>query len=135
LRICVKRNKQHQEKEEKMIKTPAQFINDNLGEKWVGKNDWLADDVHELAEDYAKYYHTENIKEEERIWRKISEVKSIEKDESYNKLPKPRTEYDIVVKGEIIYRYYYGGSISDDRYVEKNVEYFRFSQILKLPVR
>jgi len=66
-------------------------------------------------------------------WRRISSLKDNEKEASYFQLPKQYYEYDIIVEGEIIYRYYYGGSISDDGYVKVNVTHFRFSEIHKLP--
>lgn len=66
-------------------------------------------------------------------WRKVSSIKSFEKEHSFYQLPKPGV-YDIIVKGEIIYRHWYGGSISDDRYIEYNVTHFRNSKPHKLPI-
>jgi len=66
-------------------------------------------------------------------WRKYLDIKEIEKKHSFNALPKTSCYYDVVVKGEIQYRYYYGGCISSDAWVDKNVTHFRFSKTYKLP--
>ncbi len=65
-------------------------------------------------------------------WRRVSSIKDFEKEHSFYQLPKP-DEYDIIVDGKIIYRHWYGGSISDDRYIECNVTHFRKSKYHKLP--
>lgn len=67
-----------------------------------------------------------------RGWRKISNIKSFEKYHSFYRLPNPGI-YDIVVDNKIIYNHYYGGSISDDRYVESYISHFRKSVVHKLP--
>lgn len=67
-------------------------------------------------------------------WIKLSEILTQDKQESFNKLPKQNSEYDIVVNSKIIYRYCYNGNISDDRYVENNVTHFRFSEIHEPPL-
>lgn len=65
-------------------------------------------------------------------WRTVSSIKSFEKEHSFYQLPKTGL-YDIIVEGEVIYRHWYGGSISDDRYIEYNVSHFRKSKRHKLP--
>lgn len=67
-----------------------------------------------------------------RGWRKISDIKNHEKQHPFYKLPKP-DEYDIIVNRKIIYRHWYGGSISDDAYIENNVTHFRKSERHKFP--
>lgn len=67
-----------------------------------------------------------------RGWRRVSDIKNHEKQHSFYQLPKPDV-YDIIVDGKIIYRHYYGGSISDDAYIENNVTHFRKSERHKLP--
>jgi hypothetical protein len=67
-------------------------------------------------------------------WRTLFEIKDEEKEQSFNVLPETNRYYDIVVKGKIEYRYYYGGCISSDAYVENNVTHFRLSPIHELPI-
>ena len=106
------------------MKTPAEFIKDTYGENWTTKSDWMSGDVFSVMEDYAKYYHNELGGE----WKKVSDLKDEEKENSYNKLPKTNEVYDIVVKNEILYQYYYNGNISDDSYVRNHVTHYRLSQ-------
>jgi hypothetical protein len=66
-------------------------------------------------------------------WRRYDSIKEIEKQKSFNSLPKTNRYYDVVVKGEIEYGYYYGGCISSDGWVDRNVTHFRLSKRHKLP--
>jgi len=66
-------------------------------------------------------------------WRRFDSIKEVEKQHSFNALPKTNEYYDIVVRGKIQYRYYYGGCISSDGWVEQNVTHFRLSSSYKLP--
>jgi len=66
-------------------------------------------------------------------WRRLDSIKYYEKEQSFNALPETNRYYDIVVKGKIEYRYYYGGCISSDAYVENNITHFRLSKRYKLP--
>lgn len=113
------------------MKNPTEFIKETYGENWTTKSDWMSGDVFNVMEDYAKYFHNELGGE----WEKASDLKDEEKENCYNKLPKTNEFYDIVVKGEILYQYYYNGNISDDAYVKNHVTHYRLSQkhILPLP--
>lgn len=66
-------------------------------------------------------------------WRRFDSITDGEKQQSFNALPKTNEYYDVVVDGEIQYRYYYGGCISSDGWVERNVTHFRVSPSHKLP--
>ena len=67
-------------------------------------------------------------------WRRYDSIKDYEKQQSFNALPKTNRYYDIVVNGEIQYNYYYGGCISSDSWVDRNVTHFRESKRYKLPI-
>jgi hypothetical protein len=67
-------------------------------------------------------------------WRKLSDIDEEEKENSFNALPKTNRYYDLVVDGKIEYRYYYGGCISSDYWVENKVTHFRLSETHKLPI-
>lgn len=67
-------------------------------------------------------------------WVKLSDIKVNEKENSFNALPKTNEYYDLVVDGKIEYRYYYGGCISSDSWVENNVTHFRLSKTHELPI-
>lgn len=65
-------------------------------------------------------------------WRCMSTIKDFEKNESFNRFPGVG-RYDIIIDGEIIYDFWYGGNISDDAYVENKVTHFIKYKRYKLP--
>ena len=111
----------------KKIDEDGWFESDSL---WLG-----FPDVEIKRVGLSRYYRPMSLRgiEDNNGWRSISSIKEEEKQQSFNSLPKTNDYYDIIVNGEVEYRYYYSGCISSDGWVKRNVTHFRLSETHKLP--
>jgi hypothetical protein len=87
-----------------------------------------------ITEKFSNGWKKVSSEEFNNGWKKLSAVKVDEKENSFNALPKTNEYYDLVVNGNIEYRYYYGGCISSDYWVENNVTHFRLSTKHEPPI-
>lgn len=66
-------------------------------------------------------------------WRRVDSLRGQDKDRSYFMLPRPGI-YDLVDRdNEIIYRYFYRGSIICDHFIKNRITHFRKSKSHFLP--